>query len=234
MASELITIEKPGPPAIVAELSPLVAKARAFEVVDLETDRIAQERGAQCRRGEKGIEEHFARAKKAASDAHKMIVASVNALIGPIAEARAIYFAKSDAFQREERRRAEEESRRLQALARKEEEERQIAAAIEAEASGEQAVAEAIMQEEVVAPVVTVAPQVAKVEGVSTRTVWSAKVTDVRTCLRFLLERDEWGPLLERCAPILETGLRPLAIAQHEALNIPGVRAVDTTSRSTR
>jgi hypothetical protein len=230
MGAEIITIEKPAPPAIVAELSPIVAVARAFEVTDVETDRIAQERGRHCRLGEKGIEDHFAKTKRALIDAKKAFDSSIAALTGPIAEARAIYFQKSDAFQAAERTKAEEESRRLQAIARKEEQERQLLSAIEAEASGDTLAAEAILQEEVVPPLVTVVPSIAKVEGVSSMTRWSAEVYDKLALDRYVAAHPEWSSLTEPSLP----NLNRLAVAQRQALSIPGVRAVSKIVRTTR
>lgn len=226
----MIQIEKPGPPAIVAELHQVVVAARAFKVSDVETNAIALERVKRLRAGERGIEDHFARSKKAASDAHKEIVAAVNALIAPIAEARRIYDNSAAAYEQEERRKAEEEQRRLQEKARKDEEERQLLAAIDAEERGDQAEAKAIMEEPVVTPVVTVAPQVARVEGVSSRTNWSAEVTDLLALVRYVAAHPEWVYLLEPSIP----NLNRLAVAQRNALSIPGVRAVSKTVRSTR
>lgn len=231
---QMFQIEKPAPPSIVAELAPLVEKARGFQVVDVDSDRIAQELGARCRRGKKAIEEHFAKAKKDAAQAHKSIVASVAGLCGPIDEASRCYFSASDVYQENERRKAAEEQRKLQAIAQKREDERQLMDAIEAEGRGDTQERDAIMEETPAPPVVVVAPAVAKVKGVSRRENWSAGIEDVRKCLRFLLDNEEWLPLLEKCIPVLETGLRPLAVAQRDALRIPGVRAVSQSVRSTR
>jgi hypothetical protein len=226
----MITIEKPSPPALVAEMAPIVAAAREFNVVDIETDRIAQERGQILRRAERSGEDHFAKAKKSASDAHKMIVAAVASMVGPWAEARTIYFRKSDEYQAAERVKAEAEQRRLQERARKEEEERQLLAAIDAEEGGNQAEAEAILAERPSVPVVTVAPAVAEVKGVSRRTTWSAEVDDLLKLVRYVAQHEEWISLLEPAMP----NLNRLAVAQREALSIPGVRAVATQVRSTR
>lgn len=226
----MIQIEKPAPPAIVAELSPLVAAARAFRVVDVETHAAALERIKRLRSGEKGIEEHFARAKKSASDAHKEIVAAVSALLGPIAEARRIYDNSAGAYEQEERRKAEEEQHRLQEKARLEEEERQLAAAQEAQDRGDTDGAESIISEPVSAPLITVAPQVAKVEGVSNRTTWSAEVTDFERLVVYVAAHPEWLSLLDANLP----NLNRLAVAQRQALAIPGVRAISKTVRATR
>jgi hypothetical protein len=233
MGSDIVIV-RPDPPSVVADLSPIVSQAQAFQVTDIESDRIAQENGRKCRLGERAIEDHFAGTKRALIDAKKAFDGSVAGLVGPIAQARSIYFAKSDAYQQEKKREAEAESRRLQEVARKQEEERQIMDAIDADESGKPEVAESILAEAPIVPTVTVAPAVAKVQGVTTRELWSANVHDVRTCLRFMIERDEWIPLLEKCIPVLETGLNPLARAQRNAMSIPGVNAVATTSRATR
>jgi len=230
----MIQIEKPAPPSIVAELAPLVKAAQAFEVKDVESHGGALERIKALRAGEKGIENHFAKAKKDASDAHKSIVAAVAGLIGPIAAARTIYDRSAQEYERIERQKAEEEQRRLQEQARKQEEERQLLDAIDAEAGGNLQEAEAILAQPVSVPTVRVAPAVAQVKGVSTRELWWAEIHDVAACLKWMLEREEWAPAIGRCKDILETVLRPLAVAQRDAMSIPGVRAVSKQSRSTR
>ena len=133
----------------------------------------------------------------------------------------------------EERKRRDEERKRREeeeALRRKEEEERQLQAAILAEQEGNKDEAEAILAAPVSIPTVTVAPQVAKVEGVFTRTTWSAEVLDFGALVRYVAAHPEWESLLEPNTP----NLNRLAISQHEALSIPGVRAVATTGRGTR
>jgi len=229
-AVSMIHIEKPAPPAIVTELSPLVAAAKAFKVTDVDSNAAALERIKKLRAGEKMIEDYFEPARRAADNAKKEILAARDGLIAPIAEARRIYDNSAGAYEQEERRKAEEEQRRLQEKARKDEEERQLLAAIDAEERGDQAEAKAIMEEPVVTPVVTVAPQVARVEGVSSRTNWSAEVTDLLALVRYVAAHPEWVYLLEPSIP----NLNRLAVAQRNALSIPGVRAVSKTVRSTR
>jgi hypothetical protein len=228
--NDLITIERPGPPAIVAELAPFVTAAKQYEVKDVASHEQALTIIKRFRNGERGIEEHFARAKKAASDAHKELVRSIAALVGPIAEARSIMDHKADEYEKEEQRKADEEARRLQEKARKEEEDRKLAEAQAAQDAGDKALAEEIMSEPVTVPVVIVAPAVAEVAGVSTRILWSAEVFDLMALVRFVAANPQWEHLLEPNVP----NLNRLAVAQHEAMKTPGVRAVSTTSRSTR
>lgn len=230
MSAELIQIQKPSPPALVAELSPLVKGAQAFKVLDVETNAIALQRLKALRDGEKKIADYFEPARKAADAAKKEILAARDGLIGPIAAARSIYDQKANTFEQEQRRIAEDEQRRLQEQARKEEEERQLLAAIEAEEGGNPQEASAILDEPVAAPVVMVAPQVARVEGVSSTTRWSAEVTDLLELVKYVAAHPEWISLLEPALP----NLNRLAVAQRQALSIPGVKAVSKTVRSTR
>jgi hypothetical protein len=226
----VILIERPGPPAVVAELAPVVQAAHAFEVTDVDTNAVALQRVRSLRLGERVIEDHFANAKKAASDAHKSIVAAVNGLVGPLAAARSIYDRKAAEYEQAERKKAAVEQARLQAEARKQEEERSLLAAIEAEEAGDGATSAAIMAEPVSVPMVTVAPAVAKVEGVSTRTNWAAEVFDLLALVKYVAEHPEWLSLVEANEP----NLNRMAVSQHEALAFPGVRAVSKTVRSTR
>ena len=222
----LITIETPAVPAIVAEMGPLVTAARAFEVRDLDGNTMALQRCKALRDAERRITDLFEDSRKKADAAKKSILALHDGFIAPIAEARSIYDRKAFDYEAAERRRAEDEQRRLQEVARKAEEERALLAAIEAEEAGDTQEAEAILAEPVVAPVVIVAPSIAKVSGVATREIWSAEIVDVAACLLAMTQRQEWSAALDRLKPELESIFRPLAVAQHEALNFPGVKAV--------
>ena len=228
--AEMIRIEKPAPPAIVHELAPVVAAARAFAVTEPVSHGTALERIRILRNGERSITDYFEPARKAADAAKKEILAARDGLIGPFAEARAIYDRTAQEYEAVERKKAEEEQRRLQEIARKEEEERQIQAAIAAEQDGNQQEMEAILAEPVSVPTVTVAPALAQVEGVSVRTTWSAEVLDFLALAVYVAAHPEWISLLEPNGP----NLNRLAVSQRDAMSIPGVRAVAKSVRSTR
>ena len=233
-SSEILTVAKPAPPAIVAELRPVVEMAKAFAVVDFSTDRRAQEIAHSLRRGERAVADHFEPARKAVDLAKKEILQARDALIAPLVEARSYYERASIAYAKAEAEKAERIRREAQAAAQKAEEERALMDAIAAEEEGDTAAAEAILEAPIEAPRVHVAPEVAKVEGTVQQTRWRAQVVDVRAALRFLLEREEWTPLLERLAPEIESGLTPMARAQRQALAIPGVKAVPVEVRGYR
>ncbi len=227
-----ITIVTPGPSALAARLAPMVAVAKQYEVTDVDTHATALERAKTLRLGERDITADFEPARKAADDAKKQVLRLRDGYIAPIAEARGIYDRKAADFERVEREKAEKLQRELQEKARREEEERQLMDAVNAEADGDATGAEAILNEQPQVPVVTVAPQVATVSGVTSRELWSAKVDDVIECLLFMTRRPEWRAGLERLKPELESLLRPMAVAQRGSLAIPGVSAVCTTCRS--
>lgn len=242
-----ITIARPAAPAIVKELEAIVAEAQVFVVDDVESNAIALERFRALNAGEKRITEAFEPSRKAADAAKKEILALRDGLIAPIAEARRIYDEKASAYETEQKRIAAEREAQLQAQAQKEEEDRQLADAIDAEARGDVAGAAAIMEEQVAAPAVSVPAAVARVEGVSSRTTWSAQVHESKCktpgcvrpdheeaglleLIRYVAAHPEWTRLLEPAQKVLNG----LAVAQHAALSIPGVRAVSRSGRASR
>lgn len=116
--------------------------------------------------------------------------------------------------------------RRVRLPERKAEENRRITAAVEAEANGDRAGAEAILNEPPPDIVVTVKPEIAKVDGVNKpRDNWSVAVFDMDA-----LARHADPALLLPNYPALNS----LARAFKGALNIPGVRAVNNPSRAVR
>jgi hypothetical protein len=226
----VIQIARPSPPAVVAEMAPTVREARGFAVSDVESNALALENVKMLRAAEKRITEYFEPARKAADDAKKEILRLRDGLIAPIVEARSIYDRKAMAYEQEQRQIAEQEQRRLEEEARKQEEDRLLLDAIAAEERGEKEEAAAIMAEPVTTPVIPIQPRVAQVEGVSTQTRWSADVTDLLALVKYVAAHPEWISLLEPSMP----NLNRLAVAQRQALSIPGVRAVPTQHRVTR
>lgn len=228
--AKVIQIESPAPPAVVQELAPVVAAAKAFAVTDVDSHGLALERLRILRNGERAIADYFEPSRKAADLAKKEILSARDGLIAPLSEARSVYDRKAQQYEAEERRKAEERERELQAQARKQEEERKLLEAIEAEESGRSGEASAILEEPVLTPAVRVTPAVAKVEGVSSRTTWSAEVHDLLALVRFVAAHPEWIHLLEPSMP----NLNRQAVSQREAMNLPGVRAISQTVTSAR
>lgn len=216
-----IVIRRPETATAEAEANGLVVKAQCF-AVETQEEHAA---GAAFLTKIAGIKrfavELFADAKKAANDAHKSICAAEKKLVDPCDSARALISGKLFTYEAEARRKAEEERRRLEEQARRDEEARKLADAIDAEESGDAETAEEILNEPVVAPVVTVAPAIAKVAGVSARTTWAAEVVDKAALIRYVAEHPEWIGLLDANMP----SLNGLARSQRDRLAISGVKA---------
>lgn len=123
----------------------------------------------------KQINEVFDPPIKAAHDSHKAAIAAKQKVERPLADAEGIIKPKMAEYHAEQIRLRREEEMRLQAEAQRFEEERRLQEAILAEACGDKAEAEALLDEPVLAPVV-VLPQAPKLNGTSFREVWKWKI----------------------------------------------------------
>lgn len=94
------------------------------------------------------------------------------------------------------------------------------------------ALEQAAIKAEPIAPpaVVKVAPALASVAGVSTRTTWRAEVTDLLALVKYVAEHPEWLSLLKAD----ETALNGIARSQKNRMQIPGVKAVEESGFSVR
>jgi hypothetical protein len=223
-------IEAPATAEAEQEQQVIITDAQALVVSSPASHEIALGMLKAIAGAEKKVKDLFAEPKRAAHAAHKAITQAEAKLLDPLGKARQIVTGKAVTFEADQRRKAEEEARRLAAEAKQREEEAALADAIDAEASGDTAAAEQIMETPIEAPVVTVAPQVAQVSGVSSRETWSAEVTDLAALVAYVASRPEWINLL---LPN-EQALNSLARAQRAALKIPGVRAVAKRGLSVR
>jgi len=76
----------------------------------------------------------------------------------------------------------------------------------------------------------TAATEEAKTSGVSTRTVWKAEVFDVKALIRAVAE----GRVSQNVINVDQSVLDKMATQNKDALNVPGVRAVSSSSVSVR
>ena len=168
----------------------------------------------------------------AAWAAHRAAVAQRTNLEAPAKEAEGVlkramigYTEEIDRQRRETQRRAaaEVEAARLAAVA--EEEERQVAAAMEAEANGQEEQVAAILTAPIVVAPFTppvVLPSKPKVEGVSYREDWTAEIFDLLELVRAVAAGRQPVSLLQ---PDM-TVLNGMARALKSVMNVPGVRSV--------
>ncbi len=142
--------------------------------------------------------------------------------------------------EQDRKRREEEEQKRQEAIKaemarRKAEEEARLAAAAELEAAGATEEAKALVEEAVQEsekPVEVYIPptETKKVEigGGSFRETWRAEVTDIKKLCLAIAQGKASVNLVEANMPALNR----LAVALHDQMNIPGVRAVRETGLS--
>ncbi|MEX3859676.1 hypothetical protein AB3X94_37435 [Paraburkholderia sp. BR10923] len=151
---------------------------------------------------------------------------NVNALFKPVSEkleeASRLLRSRMLEWTRREQQRiaAENAERERQARVLREELEARAKAAAQG-GRAEEAFALSQSIDVMSAPVQPVQP--AKVQGVSTRQVWTAECTDLHALVAYVAAHPEYLNLLQ----INQTALTALAKAQKKALAIPGVRAFD-------
>ena len=99
-----------------------------------------------------------------------------------------------------------------------------------AESAGHPEEAEAILEQPRLAPVVTVAPEVAKVVGISERKTLSARVTSMRALIVYVAANPQWTELLLPNMP----SLNALARSMRKEMRVPGVEVVETVGLASR
>lgn len=225
-----IVIQSPDAAPVVSEFAPVVVEAAELVVGTKGEHASALEIIRRLRLAQRKIQELFSQPKTDAFRAHKSICAAESKLLIPYVEAERIVSSKCTGYEREQRRIAEEAERHAREDARRREEELRFQEALEAENAGEAAEAQAILDQPIAVPTVRVEPEVAKVEGISQRVLWSAEVNDLVALVGYVAAHPEWISLVEPNA----TALNALARAQRGELRIPGVKAVSTISRAVR
>jgi hypothetical protein len=229
--NEPITIQNPDATALnAAEVAPIVAAAESLVVTDQASHGDALLFVQQVERAKRRVRDVFEEPKRAAHAAHKAITAAETNLLAPLDEARATVQRKVLAYQAEAARIAAEEALRKAEEERKRIEEQALIDAIAAEAEGEHAAAQAILETPVVAPYVQPAPAVAKVAGVATTTRWRAEVTDLHALVRHVAAHPELLHYLAPAQPALNSAARSL----RTAFAVPGVRAIQEQGMAVR
>jgi hypothetical protein len=216
------------------EVAPVVRAADALIVRNVDEHRTGLELLGAVMGAETKVKNFFkdiiasAMETKRQAEAHRQqVVALQDSVLAPVSEARKTISAKCAAFEAEERRVAELNQRALEAEARKRQEEQRELDAAMAETEEE---VEEVLTEPLPPPVVPVVkPEVAKVAGVSTRETWGYEITDKAAFLA-------WAAKPENNFYATENGvaLNSRARAEHDAMKIPGVKAVSTLSHSRR
>lgn len=172
---------------------------------------------------EKGIREHHDKGIKMADALHDELLEKRNKVLDPVISARKYAKAMRIEYTEEQERIRKAEESRIQAEARRLIEEAALAAAIAAEEAGDGAEAEAIINEPVHVPTVTL-QRTTPSAGISgaIREVWSAEVYDLHGLLVAIVEGKASIGLIE---PNM-TALNGMARSLKSNMSIPGVKAV--------
>lgn len=157
-----------------------------------------------------------------AHKAHKEALAQKKRHRDPLELVDRILRDKLAAWQAEERRKAEAERRRLEEEARKQEEDRLLAEAEKFQEAGFGDYADSILETPVVPVLTGPGPTAPKIDGVSSRTYYSAEVLD-KTALILAAIKD---PELMRFLEPNQTALNGWARETQGKDTIPGVRVV--------
>ena len=200
------------------------AQARALVIADAASYQAACDflKGVKALRTE--IAGTFEPHIKRAHEAHKALLKEKADAEAPLAEAERITKAALVTYDAEQERIRRTEQARLQEEARQQEQDRRIAEAVELEAAGETAEAEALIEAPVHVPTVAVAPSTPKVTGIAYRETWSANVTDLAALVKFVAANPQFAGFLSANMPALNAQARSLK----SQMQIPGVEAVCT------
>jgi len=210
--------------AVRNEASSWPERAQALAVTNSVTYTMAGELLLGIKDLRKRIVETFGPHCKRAFEAHRALVAEQKQAEAPLMDAERIIKDRLVTYDQAQERIRREEQARLEAIARQHAEERQLAEALAAEAAGDNAEADAIINETPAPIVVQVEKTTPVVAGVSFRETWAAEVTDLAALVRFVAGSPSHANLLLANT----TALNGLARSLKSAMAIPGVRSVAT------
>jgi hypothetical protein len=229
--SEIVLV-KPEDAELREEIAPVVKRAQELEVVDKSSHGVALQAYSTVNAMTRKVKDLFAEPKTAANAAHKAVCAAEKKLLAPLQEAKRLINGKCSDYEQEQKRQAEERRRKLEAEARKQRDDEIIDRASALEEAGDHAGAQVELANVILEPdpVVSVQPEVAKVEGLSSQTRWKAEVWDAVSLVKYVAENPTWIGVLMPNMPELNR----LARSMRENMNIPGVKAVPDTIRVAR
>lgn len=206
---------------IKKEVEPILATASSIKITNKNELQFASEFLRNIKTAQKKIKEYWNPLKKKAYEAWKQITAKENEMLKPLENAERNIKQKIAKFEFEERQRIEEEKRKLQAKleaqARKERERLlKKADKLKTPELKEKLLEEA---EQIEAPEIHIEADL-KVEGISYKTIWKAKVIDKKTFVEAALKDEN----LLSFVLIDEKKLNKIAQATKGQLNYPGIK----------
>lgn len=225
-----ITVSVPDTREFIDAASPFLARVKEFTIASTEDEAALKESFKESGARQKKIKEFFKPIKQAADKAHEAVCAKEKESLAPWLAFDALAAPKLKAWADEQRRIAEEATRAANEAARKAEEDRLLADAQHAESAGDVEGSEAILNEPVHAPVVHVAPAIAKVQGVGTQVRYKANVKDKLALVKFIAANPQYLNAVEPNMTVLNN----LARSMREMFKLPGVEALPEESFTRR
>lgn len=205
---------------------PLMLSAKDIVIRNIEQQASALELLKEIRATIKSAKDKFKSIKDPMNAMKNAVLAFEHEIIDPWEAAEKKLSTANSDFILAEKRRAEEEAREAQRKIREEQEraaleEAQFEAAIGSEDEAERILEAAISRP---APEVSVAPQIARVAGISSRVSYSAKVVNFKAFVEYCLTRPE---LLETYLSANMPILNQSAKTRKKDFDIPGCELVE-------
>lgn len=227
--SAAVTI--PAPPDLGQKVTTWTQLANQLKIVDRTSCEQASRDLVAIKELQKEADESFDPIIRKAHEAHKEAIAQKKRITDPLVLAETALKSKISEYLESERQAREEEERRLRAEADRLAAEQREAEIEEAEAAGAsseeiEVLAQAPLS---VAPVVRwSAPP--KVNGISSRELWHAEVTNFEALVKFVAQNTQFRNLLQ-ANPV---AIGAMARTLRSAMNVPGVKVWRETTVATR
>lgn len=163
------------------ETNGILIEAQQFKITTADQFHAAGDKLMRIKGVMKKIDELFDPIVKKAFEAHKATVAAKKQLTEPLTKAETMIKQEMTAYNAEQRRiatEAEAKARELAEAQARKEREKLLSQAVKAEEKGQEEKAEALLEqaENIIPLTPIIVPQVEKVKGISTKTVWKAIV----------------------------------------------------------
>lgn len=206
---------------IKKQVEPVIHSALSIEIIDKESLQDAVDSLYKVKSVQKKVEEYWSPLNKKAYEHWKQILAKKKEMLEPLIKAEKIIKNKITAFEEWERKRAEEERRKMQAKLEEQARKERERLLKKADKIKSQELKETLIEqaEEIEAPEVHIESNT-KVDGISYRTTWKAKVVNKKLFLEAALKDDN----LLSFILIDEKKLNKIAQATKGQLNYQGIK----------
>jgi hypothetical protein len=206
---------------IAKEVSPVLLVAQRLEINNATDYHHAGEFLKEVKAAKKKFLDFFAPIKKKTYEAWKSIVARETEMVSPLDLAESSVKQKMLSYQRQEELKRRQEQQRLQAeadarAAKERERLRKQAGKLKTPELREQRLAEA---EEIDAPLISLQTETPKIQGISTRKLWRARVDNKNKFVNAALDNENLMAFIS----IDESRLNKIAQATKGEVKYPGV-----------